>query len=191
MLMHTCTLIHTDLHTQSYSPASSHSHTTHLSLSHSPTRVPLINAHVPSHTPVTNINCPLQEQKLSSTCTNILTCIHSHTNSLHTNTLFHIQLPTHRQPYAHTTLRSTCALSQRGFHKCIHAPPTTHTHTLITIHTLQIHAQVHHLITCIRPYPRPTHTYLHCLSHTHINSFISITPTAHPFHTLGRYFPLN
>lgn len=123
---------------------------------------------------------------------NILTCIHTHTQTAsHTNTLFHIQLPTidnltHIPPQIHL-----CTLTHELSQMHPHLPPTTHAYTrsLTFIPQRYIHKYTisHYLYTFTSTL---THTHLHCLSHTHINSFTFITSQAHiPSHTRTHIFP--
>ena len=194
MHMHTHTLIHTNLFTHRVLPASfSLIHVSHtLSLSshrNKDTHSYKCTRPLP-HTCHKHV-CPLQEQRLSSTCAFSHAFTHSHTQTAsHTNTLFHIQLPTidnltHIPPRIHL-----CTLTHMLSQMHPHLPPTTHTYTrsltCIPHRYTHKHTISHYLYTFTSTL---THTHLHCLSHTHINSFTFITSQAHiPSHTLTHIF---
>jgi len=142
MHMHTHMLIHTNLFTHRVLPASfSLIHVSHtLSLSSHPnkdTHSYKCTRPLP-HTCHKHV-CPLQEQRLSSTCTFSHAFTHSHTQTAsHTNILFHIQLPTIDNlthlgcvwdthtlpPWIHL-----CTLTHMLSQMHPHLPPTTHTYT--------------------------------------------------------------
>ena len=166
---------HKSLHTQSLThPPPPHSYTSHtLSMSlqpHKDTHSYKCTHPLP-HTCHKHV-CPLQEQKLASTCTFSHAFTHSHTAS-RANTLFHIQLPTQTTLHTHH-LRPTCALSHTCFHKCIHAHPAA-THA----HTCSLTPMPHR---CTHKYTISHHPYAFT-PHSHIPPALSLSHTETPLHS--------
>ena len=190
---HTHANTHKSLHTQSLThPPPPHSYTshTHSLCPYTPTRtLTHINAHIPSHTPVTNMSAPYRNK-------NSHPPVHSH---MHSHT--HMQPPTlthfftysspHRQPYTHTPpqthLRTlTHVLSQ--MHP--HLPAATHTHTRSL--TPMPHRCTHKYTISRHPYAFTPHSHIPAcsLSHTHEVLYTHNLTGTHPFTHSDMHVPL-